>query len=116
MQTDEVSNSLNMMNTKKVIQQRLEEYYPADGKVFLFGSRARGEATKDSDWDILMLINKPGHVTDADYNKYAYPLVELGLSINQQIHPLLYTFKDWEKRSFTPFYENVTKESVALCH
>jgi len=27
--------------------------------IFLFGSRARGEATLDSDYDILLLVNEP---------------------------------------------------------
>jgi len=27
-------------------------------KILLFGSRARGEATEDSDWDFFVIINK----------------------------------------------------------
>ena len=104
------------MNVKETIRDTLTKYYPKDGKALLFGSHARGDSNPDSDWDILLLLNKNGHATDKDYRDYAYPLVELGLSINQQINPLVYTMEDWEKRSFTPFYHNVTTESIELCH
>ena len=46
------------MDTKQMIQHSLEGYYPSDGMAYLFGSRARGDANPDSDWDILLLINK----------------------------------------------------------
>ena len=39
-----------------MIQHSLEGYYPSDGMAYLFGSRARGDANPDSDWDILLLI------------------------------------------------------------
>ena len=37
----------------------------------LFGSRARGDAKDGSDWDVLVLIDKP-RVTLLDYDKYSY--------------------------------------------
>lgn len=104
------------MDTKQMIQHSLEGYYPSDGMAYLFGSRARGDANPDSDWDILLLINKQGHATDKDYHDYAYPLVELGVSINEKINPIIYTLSDWQKRSFTPFHHNVMREGIKLCH
>ena len=41
-----------------------------------FGSRARGDDKEGSDWDVLVLIDKP-RVTLLDYDKYSYPLREL---------------------------------------
>ena len=37
---------------------------------------------------------------------------ELGWTIDIQIHPILYTFKDWMERSFSSFYKNVEREGV----
>ena len=42
----------------KSIQKKAESIMPKDAKVILFGSRARRDAKADSDWDILVLLNK----------------------------------------------------------
>lgn len=83
-------------------------------QVQLFGSRARGDARPDSDWDVLVLIEKD-KVEEEDQDRYTYPFWELGWKINAMIHPIIYTRKDWEKRKGTPFYDNVMTEGVALC-
>ena len=82
-------------------------------KAMLFGSRARGDAREDSDWDILILVDKD-KVGNDDYNEIAYPLVELGWSIGEMINPKLYTVKEWVKRHFTPFYKNVERDGIVL--
>lgn len=47
------------------------------GKLILFGSQARKDATAESDWDILILLDKE-EITPDDFEAYAYPFVELG--------------------------------------
>ena len=91
----------------------LREIMPSDSRVILFGSRARGDARHDSDWDILMLIDK-SRVTNEDFDAYAFPLIELGWRLGADISPVLYTYKDWEKRHFTPFFHNVEEEGVEI--
>ena len=83
-------------------------------EMYLFGSRARGDARPDSDWDILILINGD-RATGADFDKYAYPFVNYGWSIGEQVNPLIYSFSDWDRRSNTPFYKNVQSEGISLC-
>ena len=88
---------------------------PDGAEAFLFGSRARGDARSDSDWDILILID--GHrATDNDFKSYAYPFVDYGWTVGEQINPLIYTYADWQKRSISPFYKNVQSEGIRLCH
>lgn len=36
----------------------------------------------------------------------------MGIAIN----PLLYTYSDWNKRHFTPFFQNVLKDGIELWH
>lgn len=84
-----------------------------DGKVIFFGSRARGDFREDSDWDLLILLNKP-HIEPSDFDRIAYPLYELGWREGEQFSPKLYTIEDWEQRSFTPFYKQIAMEGIVL--
>ena len=42
----------------KVIRVVFKKYQIKVLKIILFGSRARGDSEKDSDWDFLVIINK----------------------------------------------------------
>lgn len=98
----------------KAIKDFSRKLMPKGTRVVLFGSQARGDANAESDWDILILMAKP-EIDNADYNTYAYPLVELGWKTGEQVSPLLYTFEDWQKRKPTSFYHNVESEGIELC-
>ena len=86
---------------------------PEGSLVILFGSRARGEAKKGSDWDILIVIPKD-RLLQSDYDDVSYPLVKLGWDLNEQINPIMYTKKEWEQSRITPFYHNVEQDAIAL--
>ena len=95
------------------IRSTLSHIAPAGTKVVLFGSRARGDARDDSDWDILIILDKTKLEAD-DYDNISYPLRELGWKLKECINPVMYTLKDWMKYSFSPFYHNVTNEGIIL--
>ncbi len=86
---------------------------PSDAKIILFGSQARGDAHADSDWDVLLLLNKE-RIEWSDYDNYAYPFRDFGWSVNESINPILYTFRGWAEASHTPFYKNVMNEGQVL--
>ena len=96
------------------IRETARQVMPSGSRVILFGSQARGDAHHESDWDILILLNKDKVELD-DHDYISYPFFELGWNIDVQIHPILYTFKDWMERSFSPFYKNVEREGIDLC-
>lgn len=105
------------MSTKDIIQGMREiasRVLPEGANAILFGSRARGDARIDSDWDILILIDEV-KATGDDFDRYAYPFVDYGWSVGEQINPLIYSYNDWGKRSITPFYKNVQSEGISLC-
>ena len=83
------------------------------GKVILYGSQARGTANQNSDWDLLILLDKP-KIESEDFDRITYPLVVLAWTEGEQISPKLYTLRDWENRNFTPFYKNIQKEGIVL--
>jgi uncharacterized protein len=83
-------------------------------KVILFGSRATGQARKDSDWDILILLNKP-NVTMKDGQIFRHKLYELELQTGEAISTFVYSQLEWEnKYSITPLYSNIQKEGITL--
>lgn len=86
---------------------------PKGSHVWLYGSRARGDAHADSDWDILVLIDKD-KIENSDHDKYSYPLVELGWERGATVSPILYSTKEWNGYSFTPFYKNVEHDKIEI--
>lgn len=86
---------------------------PKGAHLLLYGSRARGDAHDDSDWDLLVLVPMD-KLLPQDYDAITYPFSELGWKINQQINPIMYTQKEWSGYDFTPFYQNVLADSIRL--
>ncbi len=81
--------------------------------MLLFGSRARGDAREDSDWDLLILLNKQKQER-SDMDKYGYPFTEMGWKYGQYVSTKLYTVDEWKRRKNTPFYNNVEKEGIEI--
>jgi len=86
---------------------------PQDSRLVLFGSRARGDYRTDSDWDLLILLNKD-KISPSDYDNISYPFAELGWEVGEMIHPIIYTQSEWESKRFSPFYKNVMQEGIVL--
>lgn len=101
------------INVIGAIEERLHGVLPSDGQVLLFGSRARGDHRADSDWDILILVNKD-KLDSSDYDTYSYPLFELGWELDEAINPVLYTQREWERGHFTLFHKNVEHDAIRL--
>lgn len=91
----------------------LKDRLGSNDEAYLYGSRARGTAKSDSDWDILILLDKDKLKTE-DYDNVSYYLTYLGWDIDQIISPVMYTKKEWQQQTSTPFYKNVTTESIRL--
>ncbi len=103
--------------TKKNIISQIQtlgkKVLPEGSHLLLYGSRARGDNRIDSDWDLVVLVDKDKQQLQ-DFTNYAYPFMEMGWELGAEINPLLYTCKEWEQRYFTPFYKNVERDKIVL--
>ncbi len=81
-------------------------------RILLFGSRARKDATENSDWDFLILTNLV--VSRELKNKISDELFETELETDEILSAVVHNAKSWKRYSFTPFYQNVTNEGIEL--
>ena len=80
--------------------------------VTLFGSRARGDAKDDSDWDVLILTNKK---VDKDVRwAFRKALFELELKHNVVINSLTRNKKAWDNQVLSPIHKNIKADGITL--
>jgi len=82
-------------------------------KVWLYGSRARGDNGPNSDWDLLVLLDRD-KISDDDFDKYAFSFIMYGSLHDADVNPQIYTYKDWEKHRITPYYQNVQQDKQVI--
>lgn len=96
----------------KLISNTIREVEP-EAQIILYGSRARGDAREDSDWDVLTIVDKP-RLTLKERSNIQYPIWDKGLAIGQEINVFPYTRRQWEQAPPSLFKYNVMKEGIAL--
>jgi len=99
---------------KKILEniRTMKRQLLPDDRMILFGSQARGDARPDSDWDLLLLLNKPKK-EESDEDK-AYKFVLMGWDYGAYLSIKLYTENEWKKRKYSPFYENVVNDGIEI--
>lgn len=104
-----MENAQVLKSIKKVASQVL----PKGSMLYLYGSRARGDSHEGSDWDLLLLLDKP-RLEFEDFGKYSYPFVEMGWDIGEDIRPHAYTKDEWFNGPHSLFYYNVEEDKKIL--
>ena len=100
----------NIMHGMKVVAKNV---LPSTSHAYLYGSRARGEAREDSDWDVLLVLDKD-EIEDSDYDEVSYPFTYFGWENGECIIPVLFTKKEWDENSYTSFNSNVEQDRILI--
>jgi len=91
----------------------IAEVAPEAG-VMLYGSRARGEAREDSDYDLLVLVDQE---PDMELERAIVDrLVPLEVRTGKVLTVLVYSRSQWDSALYRamPFHKNVTREGVRI--
>ncbi len=85
-----------------------------NSEIYLYGSRARGDANELSDWDLLVLLNLKNITFDIE-TKIMDEFYELELETGEVISPLVYSKRDWNKKhASTPLFKKIKKEGIKI--
>ncbi|MCL6543062.1 MAG: nucleotidyltransferase domain-containing protein [Roseiflexus sp.] len=76
----------------------------------LFGSRARGDALPDSDWDLLLIAE---NLPDSPWHRQQQILALLPQSWRHQVNVLAHTFSEWFAR-VTPLALDIALDGIVL--
>ena len=80
-------------------------------EIVLFGSRARGDAAPDSDYDVLVVVDE----RTPDVREAALDVsVELMDRRGALVATLLRSEQEWQRASSTPLARNIRNEGLAL--
>ena len=95
------------------IKQNVHEVDP-HAEVWLYGSRARGTASEDSDWDVLVL-SPQNSLSTADESRFVDHMCDLIVETGEVVQLYAYGKDDWHQRhKITPFYQNVQRDAIRL--
>ena len=95
------------------IKQVAKQVLPKGRTLYLYGSRARGDAHEGSDWDLLLLLNNQGD-NDENFRRYAYPIIVRGYDLWQSFSVHTYSKDEWYNSPHPMFFYNVERDKQLI--
>jgi len=97
----------------RLIRQKVDEL-DSTAELILYGSRARGDHKRDSDWDVMILLNRK-NVDKKTEQVFRHHLLDIELEIGVPVSVFVYSKSDWEgKYSITPLFRSIKKEGIII--
>jgi predicted nucleotidyltransferase len=97
----------------QLIRQKVNDL-DKTAEIILYGSRARGDNKQDSDWDVMILLNRK-NVDKKVEQTFRHHLLDIELEIGVPISVFVYSKSDWEgKYSITPLFKSIKKEGILI--
>ncbi len=93
------------------VRERLTEVLGQPVKVIMFGSQARGDATKYSDIDLFVIVPSLDDKTRYLISDITW---EVGFEAGKVVSAIPTTEEKMKRDAFLPLYKNVKREGVAV--
>lgn len=108
----EIESSIHQYLLESVKQIILQT--EPEAQVILFGSRVRGDAEAESDWDFLVIL--PGPVDENRKDAIRHHLYELEWETGHVLSALIVSQKDWDSHLYSalPIYKQIEMEGRLL--
>ena len=105
-----ISGDRELLNRCKEIVKEIDP----SANIILYGSRARGDAEQDSDYDLLILTDGEACLNRED--EFRRALFPLQFDFNAVLTVFLYTRQTWDSPLYRamPFNQNVRREGILL--
>ena len=104
------------MNQEKLIEQVKQAIHKIEpvADIILYGSRSRGDATTESDWDLLILVDGP--VNDKRIDKIRYQLYEIEWESGEVISSIVRNREEWNSDLYRimPIHQQIKREGTRL--
>jgi len=94
------------------IKQRLYEVLGDQARqIILFGSRSRGDAEADSDYDVLLLVDKRTREMENQVDDIAYEMLD---KYGAVVIIFVFEMETFERETQEPLFCNIRREGVVL--
>lgn len=97
----------------KQVKQAIIEVEP-EATVILYGSRSRGDAVPESDWDFFVLIN--GQINEHRINGIRHKVYEIEWECGEVLSTIIRSFEQWNSPLYKtmPFHDIIEQEGTVL--
>jgi predicted nucleotidyltransferase len=85
-----------------------------EAEIILYGSRSRGDAGSESDWDFLILVDGP--INDERTDRIRHRLYEIEWESGEVISSIVRGREEWNSDLYqaVPFHQRVQREGMRL--
>ena len=104
---------MNRLQVIDSIKQVAARVLPKGSTLYLYGSRARGDYHDDSDWDLLLLVDKP-KLKLSERENMEFPFTEKGWEIGEDLSARAFTKEEWYNGPRSLFFYNVEEDKELI--